>query len=153
MTSLRRFAAAICAAAFIGLAGCATGPTQEQTGAVVGGALGGVLGSQIGGGTGRTAAIIAGTLAGAAIGGSIGRTMDEVDRARLSNTLERQPDNRSTSWQNPNTGHSFQATPTNTFQSGGRDCREYTVIGTIDGSQERITGTACRDSQGRWINQ
>ncbi|MCG5515352.1 MULTISPECIES: RT0821/Lpp0805 family surface protein [unclassified Ectothiorhodospira] len=153
MSSLRRLVTAIFAAVFVGLAGCATGPTQEQTGAVLGGALGGVLGSQIGGGTGRTAAIIAGTLAGAAIGGSIGRTMDEVDRARLSSTLERQPDHRTTAWQNPNTGHTYRATPTDTYRSGGRDCREYTVIGHIDGSQERITGTACRDAQGRWINQ
>lgn len=135
------------------LGGCATGPTQQQTGAVIGGALGGVMGSHIGGGTGRTAAIIAGTLAGAMIGGAIGRTMDVTDQRYVSNTLETVPDNRSVAWRNPNTGNTFETTPTRTFQSSGRDCREYRIQGEIDGRLETITGLACRDAQGRWINQ
>ncbi|SEP87936.1 Surface antigen [Ectothiorhodospira magna] len=153
MSTLRKISiVAILGMAFT-LTGCATGPTQEQAGAVLGGALGGVVGGQVGAGRGRTAAIIAGTLAGAAIGGSVGRTMDEVDRMKVSRALETSPDHRPVAWQNPNTGHTFQATPTRTFQSAGQDCREYTVVGNMSGSRETITGVACRDAQGRWVNQ
>ena len=141
-------------AVVIAAAGCATGPTQEQTGAVVGGALGGVLGAQVGGGTGRTAAIIAGTLAGAMIGGAIGRSMDRTDQMMVSQTLETVPDRQTRTWQNPNTGTSFQATPTNTFQTAtGQDCREYRIQGDIDGRLETITGVACRRPDGTWVNQ
>ncbi|EHQ52855.1 17 kDa surface antigen [Ectothiorhodospira sp. PHS-1] len=153
MTILSKISIAAIMGAAVLVGGCATGPTQEQTGAVIGGALGGVIGSQVGAGRGRTAAIIAGTLAGAVVGGSVGRTMDEVDRMNVSRALETSPDNRPVAWRNPNTGHSFQATPTRTYQASGQDCREYTVIGNIDGSRETITGVACRDAQGRWINQ
>jgi len=137
----------------LALGACATGPTQEQTGAVVGGALGGLLGAQVGGGRGTTAAIIAGTLAGAMIGGSVGRSMDDQDRMQVSRTLETVPDNRAVVWTNPNTGQQFQTTPVSTFQSAGLDCRDYEVEAFIDGQREVIRGTACRDSQGRWVNQ
>ncbi len=133
------------------LAGCQT-ISKQQTGALIGGAAGGAIGSQIGGGRGRTAAIIAGTLAGAAIGGSVGRSMDDVDRMRVSRTLETVPDRQSSTWRNPNTGHQYQATPTRTYRSSGQDCREYQVQATMDGYPETITGTACRDASGRWVN-
>lgn len=151
--NLRALAAALVAGSALTLAGCATGPTNEQTGAVLGGVLGGLAGTQIGAGTGRTAAIIGGTIIGAAIGGAIGRSMDTTDRQRLFSTLESQPDNRTTAWRNPNTGYQYQATPVRTFQSTGRDCREYQMRAEIDGRWETINGTACRDAQGRWINQ
>ncbi|WP_369699369.1 RT0821/Lpp0805 family surface protein [Thioalkalivibrio sp. ALJT] len=133
------------------LAGCQTA-SKQQTGAVIGGAAGGVIGSQIGGGRGRTAAIIAGTLAGAAIGGSVGRSMDDVDRMRVSRTLETTPDHQASTWRNPNTGHEYRATPTRTYRSAGKDCREYQVQATIEGRPETITGTACRDESGRWVD-
>lgn len=137
----------------LSLGACATQPSQQQTGAAIGGVLGGLLGTQVGGGRGQTAAIIAGTLAGAAIGGAVGRNMDETDRLRLQRTLETAPDNRTVAWNNPNTGVRYQATPTRTFQSSGQDCREYRIHGEIDGQPETIVGMACRDAQGRWVNQ
>lgn len=143
--------AALLAAALV-LGGCAQqgGPTQEQTGAVVGGALGGILGSQVGGGTGQTAAIIGGTLAGSAIGASIGETMDEVDRQRMGQTLETQPDHQSSEWQNPNTGHEYQVTPTETRDAGGQPCRTFETEAVIDGQRETVTGEACRTADGQW---
>lgn len=136
------------------VSGCATPPTQEQTGAVIGGALGGLLGAQVGSGSGRTAAIIAGTLAGAAVGGSIGRTMDDVDRQRVQRTLETARDNEAVTWVNPNSGTRWEATPTQTYRTAaGTDCREYTIRAEIDGRMENVVGTACRDASGRWVNQ
>ena len=137
----------------LALAACTHPPTREQTGAVIGGAAGGVIGSQIGGGRGQMAATIAGTLAGAAIGGAIGRSMDEVDRMRVQQTLETAPDRETREWRNPNTGQQYRATPKRTYERDGRPCREYEVLATIDGEAETITGTACRDVYGNWVMQ
>lgn len=144
--------------ASLAIGGCAAphnGPQetprqQEQTGAIIGGALGGLLGSQVGGGRGTTAAIIAGTLAGAAVGSNIGRTMDEVDRQRLAQTLERQPTGQSTEWRNPDSGADYTVTPERTFETEQRPCREFTVEAVIDGERDRVTGTACRTPNGEW---
>jgi len=150
---MKMFATVTIVALSLGLGACAQQPTQEQTGAVVGGVVGGLLGTQVGSGRGTTAAIIAGTLGGALIGGALGRNMDELDRMRVSQTLERSPDRQTVAWTNPNTGYHYETTPIRTFQSAGRDCREYEVQATMGGRPETIVGTACRDANGRWINQ
>jgi surface antigen len=144
---------ALIGAMTLGLSACETAPTQQQTGAVVGGVLGGMLGKEIAGKDNRTAAIIAGTLIGGAIGGAIGRNMDETDQLRLQSTLERTPDYQTSTWVNPNTGYQYQATPVKTYQQASYDCREYRMNAMIDGRNETIVGTACRDAQGRWVNQ
>jgi len=134
--------------------GCATQRgEQEQAGMIIGGLLGGALGSQIGGGDGRTAAIIAGTLAGAAIGGSVGRTMDDVDRANTAGALETVRTGVSSRWQNPDSGYSYSVTPTRTYESASGPCREYTIDALVSGREERIVGTACRESDGSWVVQ
>lgn len=138
----------------LALAGCATGPTQEQAGMMIGGALGGIGGSQIGGGRGRTAAIIIGTLAGTAIGGSIGRTMDENDRLKAAHSLETVRTGVSSNWRNPDTGNSYTFTPTRTMETvRGGPCREYTMDAIIGGKREKVYGTACRQSDGSWEMQ
>lgn len=144
---------ALVGAMALGLTACETAPTQQQTGAAIGGILGGMLGKEMAGSNNRTAAIIAGTLVGAAIGGAIGRSMDETDRLRLESTLERTPDYQTSTWRNPNTGTQYQATPIKTYQQSGLDCREYRMNAVIDGRNETVLGTACRDSRGNWINQ
>ena len=146
MNTKARLCVAACAAV-VALAGCAT---NEQAGAVVGGVLGGAVGNQVGKGTGRTVATIAGTLAGAWIGSAIGRTMDEVDRMKVANALETQRTGATSAWRNPDTGTSYQVTPTRTYQRGSTPCREYTVLATIDGKAEKVTGTACRQPDGTW---
>ena len=139
---------------FLAISGCATQQgQQEQTGAIIGGALGGILGSQVGGGRGTTAAIIVGTIAGAAIGGNVGRTMDEVDRMRMAQTLETQPTGSSTQWSNPDSGANYTVTPTRTFETNQQPCREFTMDAVIDGQVERVTGTACRTPGGEWKMQ
>ncbi|MFN4263839.1 MAG: RT0821/Lpp0805 family surface protein, partial [Thioalkalivibrionaceae bacterium] len=105
------------------------------------------------GAPGWPGAISGGPFLGGGLGGAMGRSLDATDRQRLFSTLESQPDNRTTAWRNPNTGQQYQATPVNTFRSGGADCREYQMRAEIDGRWETVTGTACRDAQGRWINQ
>ena len=137
----------------ISISGCATTPTQEQTGMVIGGALGGLLGSQVGGGSGRTAAIIVGTLLGASVGGSVGRSMDETDQLKVANTLETVRTGVPAKWHNPDTGNKYTVTPIRTFDSTTGPCREYTVDANIGGKKETVIGTACRQADGTWKNE
>jgi surface antigen len=131
------------------LAGCQE-IRNEQVGYGVGGALGGLVGSQIGGGTGRLAATAAGALFGAYLGGNVGRTMDDVDRMKTRTALEGAPTGQSTTWKNPDTGNTYEVTPTKTYQESGRPCREYTTDAWIDGRKETLRGTACREPDGSW---
>ncbi|WP_435684894.1 RT0821/Lpp0805 family surface protein [Sedimenticola selenatireducens] len=124
--------------------------SKRDTGTVLGGIAGGILGNQVGGGSGRTAAIIVGTLAGAYIGGSIGQQMDDNDRYRSQQALESNPINRTSSWRNPDSGNSYQVTPTRTYETASGPCREYTTEAVIDGRTETVYGTACRQPDGTW---
>ncbi|MET0088087.1 MAG: glycine zipper 2TM domain-containing protein [Sedimenticola sp.] len=132
------------------LAGCAGHGQRQDTGMIIGGILGGALGNQVGKGKGRTAAIIIGTLAGAAIGGSIGRSMDETDRRHTSHTLETVRTGVPSTWRNPDTGYSYEVTPTYTYDSAAGPCREYTINAEISGRREKVYGTACRQPDGSW---
>ncbi|MES9963421.1 MAG: glycine zipper 2TM domain-containing protein [Candidatus Sedimenticola sp. 20ELBAFRAG] len=134
----------------ITLTGCAQNSQRQDTGMIIGGILGGALGNQVGKGKGRTVAIIIGTLAGAAIGGSIGRSMDDTDRRRTTHTLETVRTGVPSTWQNPDTGYSYEVTPTNTYDSDSGPCREYTIDAAISGKRETIYGTACRQPDGSW---
>ena len=129
---------------------------QKQTGgAILGGVVGGLLGSQIGGGKGRLAATAAGTLLGAVVGSNIGKSLDKADRIYANQTanraLERNPSGQSSTWSNPDSGHSGTVTPTRTVHaSDGSPCRDYETTVTIDGRTETAVGRACRQSDGTW---
>jgi surface antigen len=144
----KHFLTALVAVSVLALAGCET--TKEQQGQVIGAIAGGLLGNQVGSGSGRTAATIAGTILGGFVGGNIGRQMDDGDRYRAGQALESTPTYQSTSWQNPDTGNRYSVTPTKTYYSDSRPCREYTTEAWIDGRQETVYGTACRQSDGTW---
>jgi surface antigen len=125
--------------------------TNQEVGTVTGGVLGGAIGTQIGGGTGQTIAIIGGTMIGSLIGGKIGKSMDDVDRMKANQALEKTPTNQSTSWSNPDNGNKYTVTPTKTYtNSAGSPCRQYTTTAVIEGKREELQGTACRDANGQW---
>ncbi|MCW8861977.1 MAG: RT0821/Lpp0805 family surface protein [Rhodospirillales bacterium] len=152
----KRMAAAIVGVAF--LAGCAADQQQrpsETVGTLLGAAAGALLGAQVGEGRGRLVGVAVGTLAGAYLGNQIGRTMDDVDRNKMQQTtqgaLENNRNGASSSWSNPDTGHSGTVTPVRTYEaSADRPCREYTQTVTIDGRTEQVVGTACREPDGTW---
>lgn len=131
------------------LAAC--NPTKQDIGTLAGAGAGAAVGAQVGGGTGKLAAVAIGTLIGGYIGGSIGKTMDDVDRMKMNRALETQPTGQSYSWQNPDTGHDYAVTPTQTYESESGPCRDYTTEAMIDGRREVVHGTACRQSDGRWV--
>ncbi|OGT32343.1 MAG: hypothetical protein A2W28_05615 [Gammaproteobacteria bacterium RBG_16_51_14] len=134
---------------------------QEQTGGgevvgtLLGAALGGFLGSQIGGGTGNKVAIGAGVLAGGLLGNKLGASMDCQDQQyhvdTTQNALETQPTGQASTWVNPDSGHSGTVTPLKAYQTtDGTNCRDFNQTLTVDGQEEEMTGTACRQTDGSW---
>lgn len=139
--------ACIISLAALTMTACAT---NEGTGRVLGGVAGAAAGSQVGGGSGRTLATVGGAILGAAIGGGIGARMDADDLNRTGRALENSRTGESTAWTNPDTGYRYDVTPTNTYESASGPCREYTMLAVIEGRNETINGTACRQEDGTW---
>ncbi len=140
----------------LALAACAPGQGKKQTGGtLLGAGLGALAGSQIGGGRGKLAAVAIGALAGAYFGSEVGKSLDRADRLAMKQTsqtaLETNPVGRTSSWSNPDSGHSGTVTPTRTYQTAsGSPCREYQQTVTIDGKTEQAYGRACRQPDGSW---
>ena len=136
---------------------CTNGQTGggEVLGTLLGAAIGGLVGSQIGSGTGNKVAIGAGVLAGGLFGNKIGAQLDCQDQAyhvdTTQNALEYQPTGQTSTWQNPDSGHSGAVTPTKTYTvNDGTPCREFTQTINVDGQAEEVTATACRQEDGTW---
>jgi surface antigen len=131
------------------------GGPKQTGGTLLGAGLGGLAGSQIGGGKGRLAAVAVGTLLGAFVGNKAGQSLDRADqlfaKQAAQRSLERFPSGRSTTWRNPDNGHSGTFTPTRTFQTAaGSYCREFQQTVTVAGRTQRAFGTACRQPDGSW---
>lgn len=144
----------------ISLVGCHTGGANQTGGTLIGGATGAVVGSQFGKGHGRLVGVALGTMLGAFAGGSIGKSMDDRDKQLAAesafNALERQPDNSTVTWKNPNNQHSGTVKVTATKEDNNKVCRDYVQTVTIDGKQQQVTGRACRDlrdTQAQWSVQ
>ncbi len=136
------------------LAGCETLQANPKTtiGGVGGATLGGLIAGAAGG---NSAAIAAGVIGGGLVGGLIGNLLDDRDRRlqaeAAQRALERAPAGRAVAWRNPDSGHAGTVKPVRTYQTaGGTYCRDYQTTVTIEGRQERASGTACRQPDGRW---
>ena len=66
------------------------------------------------------------------------------------NALETEKTGQTSTWTNPDTGHSGEVTPTRTYTLKGQPCRDFTQTIYVDGSNEDIEGTACREEDGIW---
>ena len=135
------------------LTGCET--PKQTVGTLGGGALGAWAGSGIGSGRGRVVSTAVGAVAGALLGGEIGRYLDNQDKKLAAHVsqqaLESGRTGRTSTWNNPDSGHSGTFTPTRTYQNkSGRYCREYTQTVRIGGKIEEAYGTACRQPDGSW---
>lgn len=156
-TFITRSTACAIMASVLTLAGCAAPGSapmtmnNAQTGAMLGAVLGGVAGNQVGKGEGRTVATIAGTMLGSYLGGQYGAQFDAHDQQNLSQSLY---SGRPASWQNPNTGYSYRATPGKTYRANvnnqSTNCRPVSIIGTIDGRQQNVQMRACQGANGQW---
>jgi len=126
--------------------------TETTVGAVGGAAAGGLLGAAIGDSGEATAA---GAILGGLLGAGVGEYLSQRDRHYMADTtydaLENTPTGNSLAWNNPDTGHSGQITPTETYQTAqGQNCREFRQTVTIDGEPNTAYGTACRQPDGTW---
>ena len=130
------------------IAGC--NPTKQDVGTLIGAGTGAFAGAHIGNGTGQLAAVAIGALMGGYLGGSIGQQMDELDRYKTQQALETNPTGATASWNNPDTGVSYNVTPTRTYESDNSPCRDYTTEAVIEGQPESVHGTACRQPDGTW---
>ena len=140
----------------LGLGGCLTDSGQKETaGGLIGAALGGIAGSQIGDGDGQLVAVGVGAVLGALMGSEVGRSLDKADELHAARNyqqaLETAPTGQTSTWENPDTGHSGTHTPTRTYQSEtGQYCREFQQTVTIGGRTEEAYGQACREEDGAW---
>ncbi len=154
-----KFVKAASIVAVIGLLGACAQQGQDGgigmktgLGAAAGAAGGGLLAAATGGGS---TAIAAGVLLGGLVGGSVGSVLDADDKraaaATTQRSLERAPIGQTTSWRNPDNGHSGSVTPTRTFKNeSGQECREFTQTIQVGGKSEQGYGVACRDNAGNW---
>ena len=128
-----------------------SGLNAQQGGSILGAIFGAAAGTQFGKGKGRTVAILGGAVLGAVLGGEVGRSMQESDKAKTQDALETSPTGQPTVWRNPDTGSEYKVLPTRTYKTGDdQDCRDFTTWAVIDGYEEEVQGTACRQSNGTW---
>ncbi|HTM64166.1 MAG TPA: RT0821/Lpp0805 family surface protein [Gammaproteobacteria bacterium] len=134
----------------IALTGCQT-MSNADVGTMTGAVAGGLLGSTVGQGRGQVMAIAAGAAAGALVGHAIGKNMDDSDRARMNQALEGNSVGQPAYWKNQNTGAKYKVTPVkNVTVKDNKYCREYQTVATINGQQQKMYGTACRQPDGSW---
>ena len=129
---------------------CESNPSKEDVGMVSGAVLGGVIGHQIGHGTGNAIATVGGAALGGFVGSRIGRNMDRDDQKKAAQALESSPDQRASSWRNPNTGQAYSVTPKRTYEGADGPCRDFDTTTEIEGRKETVHGTACRLADGCW---
>ena len=124
---------------------------RKVVGAVVGGLVGGIIGNKTTSGKNRKLGTLAGALIGAVVGSEIGRNMDNTDAQCTNQALERAPDGRAVTWDNPNTGHKYSVTPTDTYKrDDGTYCRNFKTTVKAQAGTQNYNDTACRNDQGVW---
>ncbi len=87
--------------------------------------------------------------------GAAGDALDSKDRELALRAQQKAlTDNKSgqgRTWTNPGTGHSGSYTPTNVYVTeDGKTCRDYEQTVTIDGTEEKAVGSACKTADGSW---
>ena len=124
------------------LCACAT---NKQAGTWIGAAAGAVVGGLI---EDEAAAVAAGAVVGGLVGRMIGTRMDNK---RTAQALEDNAPYQSSAWTNDETGGSYQITPEAFFDQGDTPCRNFELVQNIDGHDEVVRGTACRQPDGTWV--
>lgn len=136
----------------VGAALLATGCqlSRQESGRLIGGAAGAAAGSQVGSGSGRLIATVVGGLLGSLAGERIGARMEARDYRRAGRALEEAPAGERASWTNPNTGVRYAVTPTDTYRTEDRPCREFRFRAETERGAETREHTACRQPDGTW---
>ncbi len=91
-----------------------------------------------------------------AVGQGYSEVLDSTEQQAMTETLqyalEYNTNGKESSWANPDMGHSGAVVPVNSFvDAAGLTCREYISTLFVDGQEQRTYGTACRNTDGRWM--
>ncbi|MHC1699430.1 MAG: glycine zipper domain-containing protein [Humidesulfovibrio sp.] len=145
---MKRFiASAIIATFLLGtVAGCAN---KAQTGAGVGSMAGATIGALTFKNKLTGAALGAGI--GALIGYAIGNEMDKHDQAQIGKALEENPSGKPLAWKNPDTGASYEATPSTPYMQQDKVYRDIHIKATVDGQEKDVKAKAYRNPDGTWV--
>jgi len=148
---MRRCALTAVVAATLLFAGCAN---NQEGGTVVGAITGGIIGNQFGKGGGKVASTLAGAVVGGIVGNEIGRSLDQRDRELAAqaefDAWERGPPRQPVRWRNPNNGRYGEVIADDYYDRGGSRCRNFLHRVYIEGREQVMRGTACRNPDGTW---
>ena len=148
---MQRCALMAALAATVLFAGCAN---NQDGGTVVGAIAGGVIGNQFGKGGGKVASTLAGAVVGGIVGNEIGRSLDQRDRELAAqaefDAWERGPPRQPVRWRNPNNGRYGEVIADDYYDRGGSRCLNFLHRVYIDGREQTMRGTACRNPDGTW---
>lgn len=89
----------------------------------------------------------------AAIGtGNRNPVLSRRETVCFSQSFEHVPDRKTVAWSDRKLAVYYSVMPLRTLRtSDGHVCREYTAKATVNGHAADVYGTACRDSEGRWL--
>lgn len=156
--SLKSTATILCSASVLalGASACSWDDKRSETlGGAMGGVLGGIAGSKTGKGTGQKLGIVLGATLGAMWGQDIAKGLNEADKiysARTTqDTLEYGKPGETSTWSNPDSGHSGTVTADETYANeNGENCRQFETTVQVDGESRTAAGTACKAKNGEW---
>jgi surface antigen len=155
----RRLVAVVAVLLIVALAGCEAGGMRMGPGTASGGlggaAAGGLLGAALGGGsTGIASGVLIGGLLGAGVGQMLDQRSQQMQSQTVSRALETSQSGTTTSWTNPDNGNRGTVTPLRTFRGqDGNYCREFQQSVVIEGQNQQLNSTACRQPDGSWRTQ
>ncbi|MBU1247119.1 MAG: hypothetical protein KKB70_00360 [Proteobacteria bacterium] len=129
------------------LPGCAS-KSKARDYATTGTLLGAAVGALTAKNKVSGAAIGAG--AGLLLGYILGNELDKDDQEMLSSTLEHEPSGNTSTWNNPDTGYRYEATPSRAYVENDRIYRDIEIRSSIDGRMETVHAKAYRDNDGTW---
>ena len=135
---------------------CDTAKDKKMFGQIVGASIGAYVGSKVGSGVGNQISTSVGVAIGAIVGSKIASILDDSDKEsysrKVSETLEKNPDNVESEWISPNETDTFaRIKPFNEFKKEGAPCRDFEQVITKDGKNFIEKSTACRDESGNWL--
>ena len=95
-----------------------------------------------------------GTFSVGLISGALGKKIDEGDRHQALNAefdaLEYSPAGSNITWISKTSGNHGIITPSQTYDVGNLNCRQYTHTIYIDNKPKSARGTACKERDGVW---
>ncbi len=127
------------------VSGCAN---KAQDGAATGALLGATVGALTA--NNKVTGALIGAGVGMMLGYIVGNEMDKMDQQQMNNTLEYSPSGQTSSWNNPDTGYSYEATPQPAYMEKDVVYRDVDIVIENNGEKEIVQAKAYRKDDGTW---